>query len=218
MVDRTRTRLLEFLASRGEEPIPNQFELGLPPPPALAVSDSRSVSVVLPLTKEQVLNGNALLRVIVNAASHRGRANRIYVAVPKLYAASLDGGVLQENGIGLIVYDAKRVFESIPARDVILRAETEDQSSAELKSEVAELRSRVESLEGALLSASKEIRELKDSVKELKRGPSRGRAREGRPEISVVAEVPHKADRSGLPSFLRSNPWVEVLSTRGEEG
>ena len=218
MAEKVKSKLLEFFSTRGYEPVHNQSELGLPPLPALALSDGKSVAVVLQMTKDELINGNSLLRTIVNAAAHRGRANRLYIAIPKVYAASVDGGVLQENGIGLIVYDERRVFESIPAREVQFDGAAESVASKELASELAELRARVKSLEGALLSASREIRELKDAVKELKsRRPRRATVSAEKSRIRVAMEVPQGEGEAGLPSFLRENPWVEVLSERGEE-
>ena len=218
MAERVKSRLLEFFSARGYEPVHNQQGLGLPPPPALALSDGKSVAVVLQLTKDELVGGNQLLRTIVNAAAHRGRANRLHIAIPKVYAASVDGGVLQENGIGLIVYDEKRVFESIPAREVKFGGTVESGESQELMSELAELRAKVKSLEGALLSASREIRELKDGVKELRsRRPRRATVSAEKSRIRVAVEVPQGEGEANLPSFLRENPWVEVLSGRGEE-
>lgn len=218
MAENVKSRLFEFFSTRGDEPVRNQSELGLPPPPALAFSDGKSVAVVLQLTKDELVGGNRLLRTIVNAAAHRGRANRLYIAIPKVYAASVDGGVLQENGIGLIVYDERRVFESIPAREVQLGETAEGEAPQELMSELAELRTRVKSLEGALLSASREIRELKDAVKDLKsRRPRRATVSAERSRIRVALEVPQGKGDANLPSFLRENPWVEVLGERGEE-
>jgi hypothetical protein len=219
VAEKAKSRLLEFFSLRGEEPVRNQSELGLPPPPALAVSDGKSVAVILHLTKEELLNGNALLRTVVNAAAHRGRANRLYIAIPKLYAASVDGAILQDNGIGLIVYDEKRVFESIPARNVELDAERpQGESLSEIRSELAETRQEVRSLEAALLSASREIKDLKEAVRELaSRRPARATVRAERSRVRLAVEVPEGSSDEGLPSFLKGNPWVEVLSGRGEE-
>jgi hypothetical protein len=218
VAERVRSRILEFFSARGEGPVRNQSELGLPPPPALAVSDGKSVTVILHLSKDELVSGNELLRTLVNATAHRGKANRLYIAIPKVYAASVDGGVLQENGIGLIVYDEKRVFESIPPREVRLDESEDMESTRELMSELSELRARVKSLEGALLSASREIRELKDAVKELRsRQPRKATVSAERSRIRVAMEVPQGEGKPDLPSFLRGNPWVEVLSERGEE-
>jgi len=219
VTERAKSRLLEFFSLRGEELVRNQSELGLPPPPALAVSDGKSVAVILHLTKEELLNGNALLRTVVNAAAHRGRANRLYIAIPKLYAASVDGSILQENGIGLVVYDEKRVFESIPARNVELDVEQpQGDSLSEIRSELAETRQEVRSLEAALLSASREIKDLKEAVRDLEsRRPAKATVRAERSRVRVAVEVPEGSDDESLPSFLRGNPWVEVLSGRGEE-
>jgi hypothetical protein len=219
VAEKARSRLLEFFSLRGEEPVHNQSELGLPPPPALAVSDGKSVAVILHLTKEELLNGNVLLRTVVNAAAHRGRANRLYIAIPKLYAASVDGAVLQENGIGLVVYDEKRVFESIPAKNVELdAAQSQGGSLSEVRSELAETRERMNSLEAALLSASREIRDLREAVRELRsQRPARATVRAEKSRARVTVEVPEGLREERLPSFLRENPWVEVLSGRGEE-
>jgi len=219
VAEKTKGRLLEFFSLRGEELVHNQSELGLPPPPAIAVSDGKSVAAILHLTKEELLNGNALLRTVVNAAAHRGRANRLYIAIPKLYAASVDGAILQENGIGLIVYDEKRVFESIPARNVELDVERpQGDSLSEIRSELAETRQEVRSLEAALLSASREIKDLKEAVRDLSnRRPAKTTVRAERSRVRVAVEVPEGSSEENLPSFLRGNPWVEVLSGRGEE-
>jgi len=219
VADKAKSRLLEFFSLRGEGPVHNQSELGLPPPPALAVSDGKSVTVVLHLTKEELLNGNTLLRTIVNAAAHRGRANRLYIAIPKLYAASVDGAVLQENGIGLVVYDEKRVFESIPARNVEIDAgQPQDESLSAIRSGLAETREKVKSLEAALLSASREIRDLREAVRELRsQRPARATVRAERSRVRFAVEVPEGSSEESLPSFLKGNPWVEVLSGRGEE-
>ena len=66
--------------------------------------------------------------------------------------------------------------------------------------ELRELRERVESLERALRNASVRLE----------------------PERPVVGEVGLERSEAlaeeELPSFLRDNPWVEILSRRGDDG
>jgi len=219
VAEKARGRIIEFLVSRGDQLISNQLSLGLPPPPSIAVSDGRCVTVVMPLTKEEIVSGNALLKTIVNAVAHRGRANKLYIASPKIYAASIDGSVLQDNGVGLIVYDDKRVFESIPARETIIETqETDVEDLAELKSGLSELRGKVRSLEAGLLSASREIRELKEAVNSLRNQVSKRRlVTAEKSQVRFALEVPQGTEQGDLPSFIMGNPWVEVLAGRGEE-
>lgn len=147
---------------------------------------------------------------VMKASALSGKANRTYLALPRMAASVADARAFHDRGIGLFTYDHRNVEEALPAR--YFETATATQSEAEknvtglLQNEIRELRAQFDMLERTVqhlseqLLASREMRPAREPVRTLP-PPSSS-------DIGVA---------ENLPTFFAGNPWVEVLSRRGRE-
>jgi len=172
----------------------------------------------------------------MKASSLRAYADKIYLAAPKELRIMIDGNVLLENGIGLLLVDRSgKVEEALPPRPTTRRApiisvnEVATRLVSEVRDEVLSviderlseivrmrdaitaLQSRVSELERRLARLEREIERV---TREAPRLVSRGITIEER-VAPISEEVAEGLEE--LPSYLRDNPWVEILSRRGRE-
>lgn len=148
---------------------------------------------------------------VMKASALAGKANRTYLALPKVAASVADARLFHDRGIGLFTYDQRNVEEALPARyfetATATRNEADETVTGQLQNEIRELRAQFDILERTVqhlneqLAASREIRPTREPV----RTPSP-------PSSLADIGVVHN-----LPTFFAGNPWVEVLSRRGRE-
>lgn len=200
-----RDRIREYFLSQGysEDPI-NEDGFS-------SFLDGEYRTAVKILSLEDLEDRNILLQSLLEAASNPKSYNKVYVAMPKLLASIIDGKILEEIGLGLLIYDERSVEEAIPAKTVKPQAvhassTTVDPSIARelqfLKAELSELRETVEKLK-------RELTALREGVKPH-------REERGRREVKMEVKIP-QSQPLGLPSFFQDNPWLSVLSQRGKE-
>jgi hypothetical protein len=197
-------RIREYFLSQGylEDPMDDG---GLP-----SYSNGEHRAAVKILSLEDLEDRNILLQSLLEAASKPGSHDKAYVAMPKLLASAIDGRILEDVGLGLLIYDERSVEEAIPARINPRRIQAApppvDPSVTReiqfLKAEISVLRETVEKLK-------REISLLREGVKP--------RLEEKVREARIEANVPSPSQSSGLPSFFQDNPWLSVLSQRGRE-
>lgn len=155
------------------------------------------------LNEQNLCERNALLNAVLEAYSYTGKIHKAYLAIPKILATILDGEILRRRGLGLLVYTDKEVKEVIPAR----RFAIEEKISS---SEINELKERILNLEETVRKLSRQIDMLTEELLSLRRS---ARVPVEAPKITQVGiEAEPK-----LPSFIKDNPWVAVLSKRGKE-
>ncbi|RLG62544.1 hypothetical protein DRO02_07860 [archaeon] len=179
---------------------------------------------------EILVNRSLFADAFLGAGSLRDRCNVLYVAVPpsRYIAPNIDSEVLEKYGIGLLqVGEDGRVVEAQravprpirtapnPAPDVDKLRMLDvvpalERRIAELEELVANLRGTVSRLQAQLASLSGKVERLastQPSVREV--------AKPAELEAPQTVEPPTTA---GIPSFLQDNPWVAILSKRGEGG
>jgi len=204
--DRTvEDRLKDYFLSMEYELLPN----GKLPPipdekPDLALRNDESIVFMKILTEKEFSDRNSLLKVVLQCSSLLGKANRVYVAMPKIYASTIEGELLHNHGLGLIVYDERRIEESIQPR--FFRVEP---TSKSFKPELQELKNRLRILETTIESLTNEVARLRSI-----------RAQPEKIKPLSPGVIPNPSDVQApqeLPSFIKDNPWVEILSRRGSE-
>src|SRR5208283_4715210 len=87
-------------------------------------SDQRSLSFklgnetirVVTLGKEEVLESSKVLDTILYVTSLRQTADVLYLAAPRLLATTLDSQIFKTHGLGLILFDDRRIEETIEGR------------------------------------------------------------------------------------------------------
>lgn len=172
-------------------------------------------TVVLILRPEVLTNRNAILDAILNLSALREAYQLVYLAVPRLVGATLDATVFRTRGIGLLFFDERRIDEAVApqlSRPVPLTAVVPAPSS-EISMELANLRSLYAEME-------QNFNRLRDDVKNIHG------SREARQELPPLVQPLSDAGseqlftrspvHSGqLPSYFTNNPWLEVLSKRG---
>jgi len=185
----------------------------------LVFSNGREEVLVKILFEEEadrVLLYEALASVLEKAQEY----SMVYVAAPRMVGEDAETASFMKKGVGLILYDDYGVEEKVPAesrfkkvlsRQIQQPVETQsvERSLRRIESLVRELSERVDSLEKAYFSLLREVRELKTLVER----------RTMAVEKPVEKPLPRieQAGSENLPSFLRDNPWVEILSKRSEE-
>jgi len=148
---------------------------------------------------------------VMKASALSGKANRTYLALPRVAASVADARAFHDRGIGLFTYDHRNVEEALPARyfetATATRSEAEKNVTGLLQNEIRELRAQFDMLERTVqhlseqLLASREMRPAREPVRTL-------------PPPSSLSDI---GVAENLPTFFAGNPWVEVLSRRGRE-
>lgn len=151
---------------------------------------------------------NALLNLMLTAASRINEYNQTYLVAPKIYGPILDVRQLAKTGIGLILYDERDLYEAYPAKIFSHVDHNQPPGLGELKAhltaEIQRLREELEWLKKDLVNLRLEFEKIKDR---------RIVERAVEPLNPVRAETYEET----LPSFFRDNPWITVLSNRGAD-
>lgn len=165
------------------------------------------------LSGKEILDRNAILNSALKALAKFEYSNKVYLALPKVYASIIDGEILQNHGLGLLTYDEKEVKEVIPAKFIkkqLLTKENYERKIEELKIELKKLK------ENHMLLKST-VDTLKNEVEKLKKGLIKVPLIKEEKITEVKPQPKLEASINGLPSFFKNNPWLEVLAKRGKE-
>lgn len=205
-------RLLHYFLAMGAE----QTESAKIPYRNLVFVSGSDRTCVLILKNEEILQRNRVIEVILSLASLRNSAQLLYLAAPRLLGASLDAGIFRNHGIGLLLFDDRRIDEALAPQLMAPRHEPVSVTNvpSELTSELIVLKSMYAEME-------RNIAKLRDDLETFRRAD-----RHTTYEPSSVLMQPQptpsyvNSDPSGasLPTFLVNNPWLEVLSKRGRPG
>lgn len=113
----------------------------------------------------------------------------------------------ERRGISLQALLRELVLSSLQGEGE-LRGRLEEQAAL-----LSRLSSQIASLERRLDELSRELRELKELRPALEARARTPEAGQAAPEPAPAAPSP--TAENALPSFLRDNPWVEILSRKG---
>ncbi len=145
----------------------------------------------------------------------------------------IDGRTFVESGVGLITISNEGKFlEKIPAkpfekyltfsskeiekRFLMLERRVSELATRleELSTKYEDLLSTVHSMESRFSSIEQEIVSLRE---EIKSGLVQRAISTKRVEVPTATPTVSLKDAEELPSFVRDNPWLEVLAKRGKE-
>lgn len=175
--------------------------------------------VVSILTLEDLVQRNRILNALLRLASLRSLANQLYVAAPKLLGASLDANIFRSQGIGLLLFDERRIEETIQPQAISSSARPEQLTPtldpamlselAALKSMYAEMKKRIEDIHA-------EFKSLKNNpLQQSEQAPCLDNLVFEPIQRAAALHSAKSFEESSLPSFFTNNPWIDVLSKRG---
>jgi hypothetical protein len=178
--------------------------------------------LVVTLRKEDILESSKVLDTILHVASLRQRANVLYLAAPRLLATTLDSRIFKTHGLGLILFDDRRIEETIEGITQELTPKQINTAIPDqnLLSEFTALKSMYAQMEKTIENMREEMKTINQSTMTRTtepRAPVRMEPKSNevasRPSTSYTI-APHPL-QGPLPSFFNDNPWLEVLSKRG---
>jgi len=185
----------------------------------MVLSDGKE-NILVKIIFEDDAERNAIYEALASLAKKTLEYNRVYVAAPRGLCENVETALFMKNGVGLIVYDdysADEKVPAIPSRKTIIKQDQEatgvqsvEKGLRRVESLIRELSERVDSLEKAYFSILREVRELRLLLEKKVMVVEK-------PAEKPPSRIEEKVEPSGLPSFLRDNPWVEILSKRSEE-
>lgn len=206
-------RLVHYFLAMGAQ----QTEAAQIPYTNLAfVSGSEKISVLI-LTNEEVLETNRILDTILALASLRNLSQLLYLAAPRLLGASVDAAIFRSHGIGLLLFDERRIDEALaPQR---LQPSPSEQVGAGLTTEVM---TELAALKSMYAEMEHNLARLRDDVEAYQRtGGNQKRFDPPLPSRIAPSEptfVGSNVPGTPLPPFFVNNPWLDVLSKRGRSG
>jgi hypothetical protein len=98
------------------------------------ISGSEIIHVVI-LRNEEVVQRNRIIETILDLASLRNSSQLLYLAAPRLLGASVDAAIFRSHGIGLLLFDERRIDEALPPRQ-LESARSEQERAANVTPEV----------------------------------------------------------------------------------
>jgi hypothetical protein len=174
--------------------------------------------IVRILTANDMLQRNRILEVLLHLTCLRSGNNQIYIVVPRLLGASLDAQVLRSQGIGLILFDERRIEETVKPRQVTTSVQPHSSASTvdpSVLSELATLKSMYAQIERTIEQIRAEFNSLKEDTPTQSPRLERHQQNLDFEPVMHPPQTPISPSQEPLPSFFTNNPWLDVLSKRG---
>ena len=168
---------------------------------------------VMILNNDVFLRGGRIIESIMSLVSLRDSADQLYLAAPRLLGTTVETEIFRSQGIGLLLYDDRRIDEAVPPQTFRLNQEpTSHNRDESLLTELAALKSMYLEMQRDVSELREELKGYQDRMNCISAG------RERIPSLLPVSQEPvYAGRRAELPSFFSNNPWLEVLSKRGRE-
>jgi hypothetical protein len=188
---------------------------------SFVIGDQRALVSVLTIT--DIIQRNRIIDTLLHLASIRSEGTQPYIAAPRLLGATLDSRILRTSGIGLLLYDDKRIEQTIKPEPTQHTTEAHKVSSPSgtettLIAELAALKLMYAELEKNMKRIMTEFKSLQQRIKSSTTiscdsdATPRAFGSFRRPEATLQTGM---LDDGTLPSFFINNPWLDVLSKRG---
>jgi hypothetical protein len=160
---------------------------------------------------------NRIIETVLSLSSRRTSSQLVSLAAPRLFGATLDAGMLRAHGIGLLLFDDRRIDEAVaaqPAQTTITQAVS---SESTLVTELTSLKDMYREMERNLAQLREDMRSMHGNSRsaDLRIEQVRPPVALSRESVFAPALLTPPADNAGLPSYFNNNPWLEVLSKRG---
>ncbi|HXX72990.1 MAG TPA: hypothetical protein VEI80_04780 [Candidatus Acidoferrales bacterium] len=171
---------------------------------------------IIILKQDDLAQRNAVLDVILNLSTLRHTYQLAYLAAPRLFGAGVDSSMFSSRGIGLLLYDERRIDEAVPAQPLHAESQMPNVTQSDDKAVVTELAS----LKTMYLEMERTINQLRTDITTLlnTRPPHEETFRVlPSPPMITPPETFHQngVPAGDLPSYFMNNPWLDVLSKRG---
>jgi hypothetical protein len=169
---------------------------------------------VLILNNDVFLRGGRIIESIMSLTSLRDSADLLYLAAPRLLGTTVEAEIFRSQGIGLLLYDDRRIDEAVPPQTFRLRQSesTTPNRDETLLTELAALKSMYLEMQRDVCKLREELKGYQERINCISPVPERI------PSSSLLLQEPNYAGPTAeLPSFFSNNPWLEVLSKRGRE-
>jgi len=203
-------RLLHYFLAMGAQPAdPIQNA-----PPGLTVSLGSDKVHIAILMNDVFLRGGKIIETVVNLTSLKDSVNLVYLAAPRLLGTTIDSEVFRSCGLGLLLFDDRRIDETIEPQHILRHPSEQsgERVDAAIVTEVATLRSMYLEMERTVSGLREDLKRFEEN---FNCPPSPAS------EISSSPILHHEPNFTGgsaeLPSFFSNNPWLDVLSRRGRE-
>lgn len=203
-------RLLHYFLAMGAqsaEPIPNS-------PPGLSLLIGSDKTYVTILSNDAFIQRNKIVGSILDLSALRSSVHQLYLAAPKLLGTAIDADVFRSHGIGLLLFDDRRIEEIVPPQPIQPPQTTQivQNTDPAFAIELASLKSMYLQMERTISNLREELKSFQQSVPTAPGPPERIA-----PASMVQTQPRFTGLGAELPSFFTNNPWLEVLSKRGRE-
>jgi len=203
-------RLLHYFLAMGAqsaEPIPNS-------PPGLSLLIGSDKTYVAILSNDTFIQRNKIVGSILDLSALRSSVHQLYLAAPKLLGTAIDADVFRSHGIGLLLFDDRRIEEIVPPQPIQPPQTTQivQNTDPAFAIELASLKSMYLQMERTISNLREELKSFQQSVPTAPGPPERIA-----PPSMVQTQPRFTGPGAELPSFFTNNPWLEVLSKRGRE-
>ena len=172
------------------------------------------------LEAADIIQRNRVIDTLLHLSSLRIEGTQVYVAAPRLLGATLDSQILRSSGIGLLLYDDRRIEETVKPQPAHRSTETPQTSQdhspdATLLAELDTLKSKYAELERDMSQMMAEFKSFRENT--LTPMPVSSASDRVPFNSFRRPETPFELDtgEGSLPSFFTNNPWLDVLSKRG---
>lgn len=174
----------------------------------VVVTETNGLATIIPIEEHQLADRNSLVDLLITASTLRSESNRAYLAVPRLFVATYDAQPFQRQGVGLLVYDSRRIEEILEAKRIenVAQNSTPKPLPSNIEDELVRLRNAYSTLEES-------VRALRDELSSLRKNELVLKVEPPRPDNATVSALSGETS----PSFFSGNPWLDVLSKRGKE-
>ena len=169
---------------------------------------------VMFLRAQDFAQRNCIIDTVLNLSSLRNSYELLYLAAPRLLGATIDAAIFRAHGIGLLLFDERRIDEAVTAQSVhatFVQATSQTQDPS-VVTELATLKSMYGEMERTIAKLREDLRNFKDTSRTSEATSERFRPPSLTSHDTVFAPT---VDQVGLPSYFSNNPWLDVLSKRG---
>ncbi|HDM23530.1 hypothetical protein DRO02_04045 [archaeon] len=172
-------------------------------------TDGKKYVCVRILDDKAVTDKHLFLTGIFELLRAMNFCHEAYVLLSPLVATQLNDEVFEKFGIGVLIASRDEILEVIRARTkppvvstniILARLDHLSHQVKSIEEKISEIFDRIDQLESTVREAPVERAEPQITISETK-----------------PRKKPVKPRREGLPSFFEDNPWLEILSKRGEE-
>jgi hypothetical protein len=207
-------RLLHYFLAMGAQQTENvhSAQTGIS---FLLGSDKVHVVVLRP---EDFVQRSKVIATVLSLAALRNSFQLVYLAAPRVLGASIDAGIFRSHGIGLLLFDERRIDETVPPQPTQINPTQQPPQilEREVVTELATLKSMYSEIEKTVSKLREDLINFQQSPERPSRTFDHTRSSRTIPLQPIFVSPSVSGDQ--LPSFFTNNPWLEVLSRRGRSG